>query len=154
MKLITLFLTAILAFLNASAQPPKAAEANISLKNIDSSTVELVINLTPADGFHIYSFIPTAEKGGPRPFEINITETPGAQPVGKPASSIAPTSEVDPSFGMKVNFWDKSVVIKQRFKLTDSNATSLKGYIRFQGCNGDICTPPRKQAFNLTIPAK
>lgn len=154
MKVITLFLTAILAFINASAQPPKAAEANISLKKIDSSTVELVINLTPAEGFHIYSFIPTAEKGGPRPFEINTAETPSAQTVGKPTSSVAPTSEVDPSFGMKVNFWDKPVVIKQRFKLNDANTTALKGYIRFQGCNGDLCTPPRKQAFNLTIPAK
>ena len=149
---ITFFIT-ILA-VTAWAQPPKAAEATISLKRIDQSTVELIVNLVPTEGFHIYSFIPSAEKGGPKAFEINVDATPGVEASGKPVSTVAPVNQFDDNFGMKVNFWDKPVILRQRYKITDSSVTNLKGYIRFQGCNGDLCTPPRKQQFDLPVSNK
>lgn len=150
MRLLYIFTFTLLVGLSSFAQSNSAATCNVSIEMVNNQHGWIVAEVTPKSGFHIYSFENT---NGPINASFSVKETPTVELVGNPAASLTPTKKFDNDFGAETFFWDKPVIIRQKFRVIEPTQ-SVKGYFRFQGCNGGNCAPPKKIKFDIKLDPK
>lgn len=148
-KTILTFFCAIIAFV-AVAQAPEAARWSTSVKMLSSDEGVVKMKMTVADGWHVYG--PDLPKGGPVAMTFDFKQSAGVKFVGTPVPSVKATVVYDDAFGMDLPYWSGAVTFEQKFKVIDAQSAAIVGSIRYQGCNGETCAPPKTKKINLKIP--
>ncbi len=149
MKKNIFFLFLMFTALGVVAQPPQAATCSSTVKMLDDIHGELIITITPNIGWHIYG--PDIAKGGPKPLQFDASTSTGVSLDGDFTPSSKPQSHFDETFSMDVTYWTGKVILTQKFTITDKSNAAVSGFVRYQGCNNETCSPPKKFRFNHSI---
>lgn len=149
MKKLSLIILMLCAVLTCSAQPPQAAQCTSSVKMTSATQGVLTISLTPFAGWHVYgSDLP---KGGPKPLQFDASTSTGIVLDGDLTPSVKPEKHYDDAFSMDVTYWAKPVTFTQKFTVTDKSNAQVSGFLRYQGCNNETCSPPKKFRFSHPV---
>jgi DsbC/DsbD-like thiol-disulfide interchange protein len=57
---------------------------------------------------------------------------------------------MEPAFGMKVAFFEKSVIFQQKVKVSKFPVT-VKGSVEYMVCNDEKCLPPDTKSFSIPV---
>ncbi len=135
----------------AGAQILKPVKWSFSWGPINNGETELIFKAKIDQGFHVYSqFLESSD--GPVATSFNFDKSKDFSPVGKVAEG-KPLEEYDPNFEMKLKFFANEAVFKQKIKILNDKAFSIKGYLNFMVCNDKMCLPPEDIDFEFKIPA-
>ena len=134
-------------FIFANAQIFDPIKWSFSTKDISESEKELVFTAKIDNGWHLYGL--QLPEGGPIATEFNFTSIKGAKLIGKPKASRSPIFKYDALFDMELNWYDDDVSFTQTIQLTE-NDFSIKGEVRYMGCNDENCMPPTPEDFSFT----
>ena len=136
---------------NVQAQGKKSEPITWSAEARMTSAKEGVVTLTAniADGWHLYGM--EMPDDGPQDTSVTFPATDGIALKGSVTASSKPVVKQDPMFGVEVNFWEKKVVLTQKFKLTGKDVKSIQCLVSYMGCNDQTCLPPKKQEFTINI---
>jgi thiol:disulfide interchange protein DsbD len=125
-----------------------AAIASAPQSAADSSTtVELQLQVTVTDGWHVYSL--TQDKGGPTPMSVKVS--PPYEIAGE-ISGPPPTKFQDPNFGILAETYSGEQVFKVPLKLAASSSLApppIEVKIRSQACSDKLCLPARTTTLTV-----
>ena len=140
---------------DGQAPPPNgkveewAAIASAPQRGPDSSTlVELQLQVTVTDGWHVYSL--TQDQGGPTPMSVKV-EPPYV--IAGEISGPPPVKASDPNFGIETETYSGEQVFKVPLKLAASSTLApppIEVKIRSQACSDKLCLPARTTTLSVT----
>lgn len=139
-RITLLIVAAVLAVGAAMAQDP--IRWRTTVKMTSNTEGVLTVRALVADGWHLYGT--SLPKGGPKPTSLDFSKSVGIKFVDKAfQASVAPVTEHDATFSMKLTYWKSNVIFTRRFRLTGARDKALiNGAITFMGCNGETCLRP------------
>ena len=145
-RITLLIVAAVLAVGAAMAQDPIRWRTTVKMTN-DTEGV-LTVRALVADGWHLYGT--SLPKGGPKPTAISLATSTGIKFIDKAfTASVAPVTEFDATFNMKLTYWRTNVTFTRRFRLTGPRDKAfINGTITFMGCNGENCLRPSTITVN------
>ena len=116
-------------------------------EKISEKEYDLVFTAAIEPKWHLYSQdIPMA----PPATTFKFTENKGVELIGKVTESES-IEEFDPNFEMKLKYFAKQAIFKQRVKLLSGNTEVVKGVVEFMSCDDTKCLPPAELEFSFTI---
>ncbi len=138
-------LSAFLLFLclSLSAQIQEPVKWKFSL----NANSELILEASIDHGWHLYDM--NLPDGGPNSTTITFEALKGIELLGKVIPATKPITKYDKQFGMDLRWYEKSVVFKQKFKVTDPANFKLAGGVEFQVCDDKSCLPPTTEEFEF-----
>jgi len=145
-KLLTLAI-AILLSAATYAQIETPVKWGYGVKKISATEAYVMIQATIDPGWHVYSI--NQKDGGPVKTTITFTPSKEFTLVGKTVEPT-PITKFEKSFNMNVLYFEKTVIFKQKVKLTGKQAV-VKGKLEFMTCNDQKCLPPDDLDFSVTI---
>ena len=129
--------------------PPIEWSANARLTSDTEGIITIKADISPR--WHLYGM--EMPKDGPKPTKFIFNTEGKVKLVGKMSVDKTPVRKTDTLFNSEVEYWEGKVVFKQKFKLTNKNATDTKIPLKveYMGCNDITCLPPATKLFNLSI---
>jgi thiol:disulfide interchange protein len=116
-------------------------------EKISENEFDLVFTATIEPKWHLYSQdIPMT----PPATTFKFAENKGVELVGKVTESES-IEEFDPNFDIKLKYFAKQAIFKQRVKLLASGSYQVKGIVDFMSCDDSKCIPPAELEFSFTI---
>lgn len=145
--LITLLLSVLIP---VTAQIYDPVSWRTSLKMDDETHGTVVMMGRIQQGWHVYG-MNISPNLGPTPLSVTFSTLKGVKLDGSLTPDKAPTVHHDPAFNADLPWWKKTVKLRQKFTVTARDYT-IAGTIRYGACNEEtkICTPPAKEAFELS----
>ena len=149
MKKFSLILVFILfSIFSVSAQ--KSIKWRTSVKMTSKTEGVVTMKAIIENGWHLYGTnIPS---GGPKATKFDLSQSIGVKFIGGTVPSVTPKNVYDNTFGLNLNWWDKTVIFTQKFKLTGKPNAKIIGSISYMGCNDQTCLPPSTQSINIVVP--
>ena len=146
-KLIaTLWLACLVCFVQAQILTPVTWK--IHLDDTGASEKSIVFTATADKGWHLYDM--NLPEGGPISTSFTFETLTGAELIGSPTASVAPTTVYDEQFAMNLRWYPGTVSFTQKFKVTDAAKFKMEGQIEFMACNDETCLPPDQIDFSYT----
>ncbi|MDE6513291.1 MAG: thiol:disulfide interchange protein, partial [Muribaculaceae bacterium] len=146
MKRFFIFLLALLPMaLSAQFQEPIVWTSDFS---VSGDTAKLTLKATIEEGWHLYATELPPIDYGPEPTSVNFSTTSGLQVVGELTPEREAIEIYEETFEGNVRFWENSIVLIQKFLVTDPDAIALAGAVKFQACNDQNCIPPSSFEFS------
>ena len=146
-KLIaTLWLACLVCFVQAQILTPVTWK--IHLDDTGASEKSIVFTATADKGWHLYDM--NLPEGGPISTSFTFETLTGAELIGTPTASVAPTTVYDEQFAMNLRWYPGTVSFTQKFKVTDAAQFKMEGQIEFMACNDETCLPPDQIDFSYT----
>ena len=146
-KLIaTLWLACLVCFVQAQILTPVTWK--IHLDDTGASEKSIVFTATADKGWHLYDM--NLPEGGPISTSFTFETLTGAELIGTPTASVAPTTVYDEQFAMNLRWYPGTVSFTQKFKVTDAAKFKMEGQIEFMACNDETCLPPDQIDFSYT----
>ena len=146
-KLIaTLWLACLVCFVQAQILTPVTWK--IHLNDTGASEKSIVFTATADKGWHLYDM--NLPEGGPISTSFTFETLTGAELIGSPTASVAPTTVYDEQFAMNLRWYPGTVSFTQKFKVTDAAKFKMEGQIEFMACNDETCLPPDQIDFSYT----
>lgn len=129
--------------------PPISWHANARLTADNEGIITITADI--ADQWHLYGM--EMPENGPKPTKFTFDVAKGWTLQGKLTVDKAPVKRFDPLCDAEVQFWEGTVVFKQKFKLTGNKPVpqNVTFSISYMGCNDQTCLPPATQKFNIRI---
>lgn len=114
--------------------------------------VYLRVNAVLAQGWHIYSVVPTPPPG---PIATSISVSSGGKSAG-PVAETRPISRMDPNFGKQIAYHEHAATFTLPIKPDDrpDRSVALKAAIHYQVCNASLCMPPADWKASLAVPGE
>lgn len=143
-------LFALAATFSAKAQVFNPVKWSFSYKLDGDEHAILKFSAKMEQGWHVYSttIVPDI---GPVPTSVDFQKLEGAKLVGS-LKEPKPHREMDPNFNMELAWFDNSVTIEQRIKLTSPMAR-VEGELTYMTCDATKCLPPEYLPFKFDIEA-
>ncbi len=148
MKKITFLFTLILAVITATGQivNPTKWEFN-SVQN--GNEVDLIFKASIEKGWHLYdTYLP---EGGPIATAFVFADSTLFDFIGELQKNPQPEIHFDPTFQMKVGYFNTEATLTQKIRLKSSEQVEIKGYVLFMSCNDENCTPPEESPFSFVF---
>ena len=146
-KLIaTLWLACLVCFVQAQILTPVTWK--IHLDDTGASEKSIVFTATADKGWHLYDM--NLPEGGPISTSFTFETLTGAELIGTPTASVAPTTVYDEQFAMNLRWYPGTASFTQKFKVTDAATFKMEGQIEFMACNDETCLPPDQIDFSYT----
>ena len=142
---VAAFLLAAVTMTHAQILQP--VKWSYGAKKISATEAIVFLKATIDDGWHVYA--QHVKEGGPVPTSVKFEKSSDYLPVGKTAGP-KPIVRMEPTFNMKVGFYEKSVIFQQKIKLMKGQVT-VQGSINYMTCNDKQCLPPENVKFNIPI---
>jgi thiol:disulfide interchange protein DsbD len=133
----------------AYAQILKPVKWSFSVNRINDCEAELIFKAKIDKGFHVYSQFLDGNDG-PVATTFNFEKSSDFQLQGKVLEG-KPIEEYDPNFEMKLKFFANEASFKQKIKINNLKAFSVKGYLNFMVCDETKCLPPEDVDFEFKI---
>lgn len=134
-RFFTLFFITLLLSGLASAQvltPTHLSTALSQPKAAVGTELELIINAKIDPKWHLYA-TDFSDEVGPTVFTLKFQPSPAYELVGKPVSVKSHHAE-DPIFKGEVAYWENTGQIRQRIKVLQPGALSIKAAAEYQSC--------------------
>lgn len=147
MKRVVIALLMTFVVLVAQAQIHTPVKWKIKLEDSGKPEKEIVFTAVADKGWHLYDM--NLPAGGPVSTSITFETLKGAELVGKPVSSVAPTSVYDELFAMNLRWYSGTVTFTQNIKVTDAKAFKVSGELEYMACNDETCLPPERIEFSF-----
>ena len=147
MKRIVNVLLMTFLVLAAQAQIHTPVKWKIKLEDSGKPEKAIVFTAVAERGWHLYDM--NLPAGGPVSTSITFETLKGAELVGKPVASVAPTSVYDELFAMNLRWYSGTVAFTQNIKVTDAKAFKVSGELEFMACNDETCLPPERVEFSF-----
>lgn len=143
-----IFITMLLAVIAiaASAQMQDPVHFSVSQKKVAPDEIEVTFSGKIDAGWHVYSTALPAD--GPISATITTEKNEGAAPKGSLGHRGKEINQYDNMFGMNLRFFENSVTLYQRYKLT-GKTYHVKGYLEYGSCNDEMCMPPTQVEFDF-----
>ena len=142
MKKLFSTLMLVLVALTVQAQILQPVKWKIQLNDSGSAEKEIVFTATADKGWHLYD--QDLPEGGPVSTSFTFETLKGAELIGKPTSSVKPTTVYDELFAMNLRWYPGTVSFTQKFKVTDPAKFKAEGEVEFMACKeADFLAPPR-----------
>ena len=121
----------------------------IQLEDSESAEKTLTFTATADQGWHVYDM--NLPKGGPISTSITYETLKGAELVGKPTPSVAPSVVRDEQAypGLELRWYSGTVTFTQKIKVTDPKAFKMVGEVEYMACNDESCLPPETESFTF-----
>lgn len=145
-KFFGIFILSLLA-LAVQAQIFDPVKWKINLEDPGTPEKTLVFTATCEPGWHLYDM--NLPDGGPVSTSFTFETTNGVELVGKPTSSVEPTSVYDELFAMNLRWYGGTVSFNQQIKVTDAKKFKLVGEVEYMACNDETCLPPDRIEFSF-----
>ncbi|MBS1621143.1 MAG: hypothetical protein JST10_13025 [Bacteroidetes bacterium] len=129
------------------AQDP--ASWTFTAKKIDAKTFEINLSATLDDDWHLYS--QTTPDGGPVPTSVSFAKNPLLVLEGKVKEVGTMEKHFEKLFGVQVFQYSEKVDFVQTVKLKANAKTNISGTVEFMLCNDEMCLPPKKVPFNISL---
>ena len=142
----TLWLACLVCFVQAQILTPVTWK--IHLDDTGASEKSIVFTATADKGWHLYDM--NLPEGGPISTSFTFETLTGAELIGTPTASVAPTTVYDEQFAMNLRWYPGTVSFTQKFKVTDAAKFKMEGQIEFMACNDETCLPPDQIDFFYT----
>lgn len=130
----------------ASAQMQDPVHFSVSQKKVAPDEIEVTFSGKIDAGWHVYSTALPAD--GPISATITTEKNEGAAPKGSLGHRGKEINQYDNMFGMNLRFFENSVTLYQRYKLT-GKTYHVKGYLEYGSCNDEMCMPPTQVEFDF-----
>ena len=147
MKKLFSTLMLVLVALTVQAQILQPVEWKIQLNDSGTAEKEIVFTATADKGWHLYD--QDLPEGGPVSTSFTFETLKGAELIGKPTSSVKPTTVYDELFAMNLRWYPGTVSFTQKFKATDPAKFKAEGEVEFMACNDETCLPPDRVSFSF-----
>ncbi|HCE58167.1 MAG TPA: disulfide bond formation protein DsbD, partial [Prolixibacteraceae bacterium] len=144
----TFLFTLILAVITATGQivNPTKWEFN-SVQN--GNEVDLIFKASIEKGWHLYdTYLP---EGGPIATAFVFADSTLFDFVGELQKNPQPEIHFDPTFQMKVGYFNTEATLIQKIRLKSSEQVEIKGFVLFMSCNDENCTPPEESPFSFVF---
>jgi thiol:disulfide interchange protein DsbD len=143
----------LLVFISTTsiAQILKPVKWSFSVNRLNDCEAELIFKAKIDKGYHVYSqFLEGSD--GPVATTFNFDKNIDCILIGK-VTEGKPIEEYDPNFEMKLKFFANEASFKQKIKISNLKAFSVKGYLNFMVCDDTKCLPPEDVDFEFKIGA-
>lgn len=137
----------VLVALAVQAQIHTPVKWKVKLEDNGSAEKEIVFTATIDKGWHLYDM--NLPDGGPVSTAFSFETLKGAELVGKPVSSVKPTTVYDELFSMDLRWYAGTVSFVQKIKVTDHARFKASGELEFMACNDESCLPPERVDFSF-----
>lgn len=127
------------------AQILKPVKWDIKLIDSDSAEKEIQFTAVADAGWHVYDM--NLPPGGPISTSITFETKQGVELIGRPVSSVAPSTVHDETFNMELRWYAGTVVFTQKINVTDPRRFRIAGEVEFMACNDETCLPPNRVTF-------
>ncbi|MDR0537665.1 MAG: thioredoxin family protein [Tannerellaceae bacterium] len=142
----TLYIIVVtLLSLCAEAQIFAPVKWRITLDESVAGEKSIVFSATIDKGWHLYDM--DLPPGGPVSTSFTFETLHGAELVGKPTATSAPTSVHDDMFKMELRWYSGSVTFRQKLKITDAKTFKVVGEVEYIACDDARCLPPERETF-------
>jgi thiol:disulfide interchange protein DsbD len=128
------------------AQIHEPIKWSFSTRDLTDTERELVFKASVESGWHLYGI--DLPEGGPIATSFKFSEVKGAKLVGNVKAERTPIFQYDKQFDMELNWFAADVNFIQKIQLTGKEY-SVKGEVRFMGCNDESCLPPMSELFSF-----
>ena len=145
---LVLILLAICA-VRVDAQIETPVKWSYAAKRLPNYQAEIYMKATIEPGWHVYAIKQTTEV--PTGTVIKFITTASYQLIGK-VNEPVPITKYEDAYDSNISFFEKQVIFTQKVKLLKSEATTVKGYLKFMVCNDSKCLPT--ETVNFSIPIK
>lgn len=144
-----LFNTLLLALIALAVQAQIHTPVKWKIKLDDSGTADkaIVFTANSEKGWHLYDM--DLPEGGPVSTSFTFETVKGAELIGKPTSSVKPTTVYDEQFAMNLRWYPGTVTFTQQIKVTDPAKFKIDGEVEFMVCNDETCLPPERISFSF-----
>lgn len=143
---IFLAIAALCCSLRGLAQSASPIEWRVSVKMTSEKEGTLIMKAIIEPGWHLYGM--ELPDGGPKPTVFDLSGSQGIQFEGNIIPSFLPKEVNDKMFGMKLNWWDKTVSFSRRFKVVNPATAKVNGKITYMSCDSQTCMPPKTETFS------
>lgn len=141
-----MLLSGIICYSQTSPNPVKW---RVNYKMSSATEGEMILTAIISDGWHLYGT--SLPKDGPKPTTFDFSACQGISFIGKLTPSVSPVKYHDSMFDMTLSCWEKRVVFKRKFKVTDKKIARIAGYVSFMSCNNVTCSAPSVEKFSKKI---
>ena len=138
MKKYIFLLLSIITF-NIFGQIEDPVEWFFSVDPIENDVYNLVIQAEIEEGWNVYS--QHVDPDGPVPTSFSFSETEDFILIDSVIESNSQT-KYDPVFEMQLSSFQDKAVFKQKIKILNDTAFTIKGELEFMVCNATQCLPP------------
>ncbi|RHJ93478.1 protein-disulfide reductase DsbD family protein [Parabacteroides bouchesdurhonensis] len=145
-KLVSILALALIA-LTVQAQILDPVKWKIKLEDSGTPEKEIIFTATSDKGWHLYDM--DLPEGGPVSTSFTFETLNGAELIGKPTSSVKPTTVYDEQFQMDLRWYPGTVSFTQKIKVTDPAKFKAEGQVEFMACNDETCLPPDHVDFSF-----
>ena len=115
---------------------------------ISNTEYQVTFTANIEQGWYVYS--QEMPKKGPIPTKIDFERNPNIVLDGKPLEIGLKKESFDANFNMNVIKLEGKTQFVQKVKIV-GNAPSVRGNLEFMTCNGQMCMPPEKVDFNVSL---
>ena len=119
-----------------------------SVEKISENEYNLVATATIENKWHLYS--QNVPPDGPIATKFSYTTTSDFELVGNPSEEEGHTID-DPVFNMRIKYFEKNAVFKQRIKILSKTVSEVKGAVEFMVCDDANCLPPTTKKLNFNL---
>lgn len=149
MKKIAYALIAFFALLNVTAQIKEPVKWKNKVEKVSDNEFNLIINGTIEKDWHVYSqFTP---EGGALPMYLTFQDQKGNYELIGKAKESPYKKHFNDVFGVDEYYFDNSVKVTQKVKVTNPKTTKIKLEFEYQACK-EACINDKKN-FVFDIPA-
>ena len=149
MKKITFAIIAFFALLNVTAQIKEPVKWKTKVEKVSDNEFNLIINGTIEKDWHVYSqFTPD---GGALPMYLTFQDQKGNYELIGKAKESPYKKHFNDVFGVDEYYFDNSVKVTQKVKVTNPKTTKIKLEFEYQACK-EACINDKKN-FVFDIPA-
>ncbi|WP_372793425.1 protein-disulfide reductase DsbD family protein [Lutibacter sp.] len=149
MRNFFLTLSVLLLALTSYAQILNPVIWTTTVEKISNEEYELITEATIEAGWHLYS--QTVPENGPIATTFTYDDSEGSFKISGNTSEGEGHTVDDPVFGMKIKYFEKTAIFKQKIALV-KEVTTVNAFVEFMVCDDTKCLPPTEVnlVFNLT----
>src|SRR5690554_3874601 len=141
----------ILFFLSSFFLQAQEAQWTFSYERTSDTEVEIVMNISVPEQFHMYSF--DQGPGGPLAAEVTFDYPDVVQTKGGLQYDTEPREFFDDIFKTTIRDFEGDFVWRQKFSVPADEEVTITGAYTYQLCKDNgVCVNPFPEKFSVTIP--
>lgn len=149
MKTILTLLLGLFLCSQAEAQLAEPVQWSFQAEKLNSEIFKVTLSATIDEGWYVYSQDLAGK--GPVPTRINFEPNQAFVLEGRIQETGDKKEEFDQNFNISVTKLKGKTTYIQYVKLSGNDVVSVKGKLMYMSCNGEMCLPPKKVDFNISL---